>query len=611
MNSISSGSLGFVGAALRRRLLLLAAVVLGLCAGAVVGDVVAPPQARAASLVPIIETVAGNGKGTGCSGDGGPATDAAMNTPQAVAVAANGNTYIADAGNNVIRMIATSSGTFFGQRMTAGDIYTVAGDSVEGYSGDGGPATSAQLGLSETLAVRADGSLYIADFTCNCIRQVTANGTIQTFASGFDTPLGVGFDAPGNLYVAAVGANRIFKVAADGSSSPSAGTGVPGYAGDGGPATFAHLDTPHGLAVGVDGSVYFSDRTNSRIRVISPQGIISTYAGNGTAGFSGDGGPATDAEVDYVEAVAIGPHGDLYIADSLNNRIREVITPVPRVPATPTGLTATPATGSVTLSWQPNPATDAVSHYNIYRTDQSAGGPWATPTGTSFTNASSVVNGTLYCYKLSASNSSGESTKTAPVCATPTPPPVPPAAIITRHPPGASTQTTATFMFTDGQAGVRFKCSLDGGPFSDCSSPRRYYGLGSGQHTFQVHTVDSLGQASSDTSYTWTVNGAVKGARRNNVMTLGNIREWVWSAVIDQFYGPRHATKVTAFRVAHCAKQRSGRFRCGASWKRKPYAFAGTVTIGSLNPSTGRFRSGFSLVRRNTLTGAKRVNLAY
>lgn len=502
MNNINSGSLGFVSAALRRRLALLAAVVLGLCAGAVVGDVVAPPQARAASLVPTIETVAGNGKGTGCSGDGGPATDAAMNTPQAVAVAANGNTYIADAGNNVIRMIATSSGTFFGQPMTAGDIYTVvghgngpyspcsppgyqgdggpaagaqlnspaglavgphgslyivdlgnysirmvparsgtffgrhmvagdiytvAGDGVEGYSGDGGPATSAHLGLSETLAVRADGSLDIADFTCNCIRQVTPNGTIETSASGFATPLGVGFDAAGNLYVAAMGANRIFKVASDGSSSPYGGTGVPGYAGDGGPATFAQLDTPHGLAVGVDGSVYFSDRTNSRIRVISPLGIISTYAGNGTAGFSGDGGPAPDAELDYVEAVAIGPDGDLYIADSLNNRIREVIAPVSRVPATPTGLTATPAPGSVTLSWQPNPAADAVSHYNVYRTDQSFTGPWATPAGTSFTNASSVVNGTLYCYELSASNSSGEGAKTAPVCATPSAPPVPPA----------------------------------------------------------------------------------------------------------------------------------------------------------------------------------------
>jgi len=391
-----------VSRGIRRRFVTLFA--LGLGAGAVSCAVPAPPRAQAADPVPTITTVAGDGRGIGCSGDGGPATDASMNTPQAVAVAPNGNLYIADAGNNVIRMVPASSGTYFGQQMVAGDIYTVvgrarsssttcsapgyagdggsaaeaqldeptglaiagdgslfiadtnnyairmvpaesgtmfgrpmiagdiytvAGDGIRGYTGDGGPATAAQLGLSETIAIDADDSLYIADFTCNCIRKVTPDGTISTFASGLDAPLGVGFDAAGTLYVCAFGGNQILRIAPDGSITAYAGSGAAGYAGDGGAATAAELDRPHGLAVGTDGSVYLSDRGNSRIRVISPQGIISTYAGNGTAGFSGDGGPALDAEINYAEAVAISPHGDLYIADALNDRVREISAPAP------------------------------------------------------------------------------------------------------------------------------------------------------------------------------------------------------------------------------------------------------------------------------------------
>ena len=301
------------------------------------------------------------------------------------------------------------------------------------------------------------------------------------------------------------------------------------------------------------------------------------------------------------------------------------------MPSAPRGLTATPRDGAVVLSWQPNAAADAVSHYSVYRTDQWFSWPWFSTFGpTAYTDSFDVVNGTPYCYQVTATNSAGESVRTAPVCATPTalpppsahtvtppPPAIPPAPRITAHPAGASTQTAATFTFTDSQAGIRFKCRLDGSGFSDCSSPRRYTGLRIGQHTFHVEALNSLAQASGAASYTWTVKGTVNGVLKGAVtgkyvITSSNVRAWAWAAVVDQFYGARSATKLTAFRVTHCAKQRSGRFRCHVSWRKSQYAFAGTVTAGSVNPRTGQFKFGFSLLRRNTHTGAKkRVNLAY
>ena len=208
------------------------------------------------------------------------------------------------------------------------------------------------------------------------------------------------------------------------------------------------------------------------------------------------------------------------------------------VPSMPRGLTATPGNGSVVLSWQPNPAADAVTYYSIYRTDQPFSGPWANLTGTAYTDTADVVNGRPYCYKVTATNSTRESVTTAPVCATPfaplrpfTPPPVAPR--ITGHPAGTSTQTAATFTFTDGQPGVRFECRLDGGAFSDCSSPRRYTGLRIGQHTFHVEAVNSLGRASGDTTYKWRVKGIVNGPLRGTVtgryvMNLDNVGAWAW-----------------------------------------------------------------------------------
>lgn len=275
----------------------------------------------------------------GFSGDGGPATQAELNDPLGIAVDSAGNLYIYDTGNYRIRMVPAVAGTYFGQTMTAGDIYTIAGDGTPGDAGDGGPAVNADVDIGETLAVGSDGSVYFSDLVSGCVRKISPDDTISSFACGLGAPLGLAFDASGNLYVSSVDANQVFRVTPDGDVSVFAGTGTPGYAGDGGPATGAQLDVPHGVTVAPDGDVLISDRDNCVIRSVSSDGTISTYAGDNYAnatgvgqgcaygGYSGDGGPATadEAQLGYPEALTESPSGNLYIVDTGNDALREVI----------------------------------------------------------------------------------------------------------------------------------------------------------------------------------------------------------------------------------------------------------------------------------------------
>jgi NHL repeat len=291
----------------------------------------------------VISTVAGNGQ-FGFSGDGGPAISAVLNRPSSVAVDTNGNLFIADSGNNRIREVTPP-----------GVIYTIAGDGAAGpclgivsptcvpFSGDGGPATSAQL----------------------------------------NSPDGVAVDAAGNVFVADSGNNRIRKVAPDGMISTIAGNGTLSFSGDGGPAISASLNTPVSVALDAVGDLFITDKGNARIREVTPDGVISTVtaglfepwavtvdalgnlfvadtlnqvirkvtsarvtaivAGNGTSGApSGDGGPATSAALSDPTGVAVNAAGDLFIADSGNNRIRKV-----------TGVAASgvPAITSISPAW--------------------------------------------------------------------------------------------------------------------------------------------------------------------------------------------------------------------------------------------------------------------
>jgi sugar lactone lactonase YvrE len=271
-----------------------------------------------------IQTFAGNGT-PGYSGDGGPATSAEVNDPFAVAADAAGNLYIADYGNNRIR------------KVSGGVITTVAGNGTQGYSGDNGAATSAELNYPIGVAVDSAGNLYIADAFNQCIRKVS-KGVITTVAGngtpGYSGdngpaasaelayPFGVAVDSAGNLYIADNGNNRIRKVSG-GVITTVAGNGTPGYSGDNGPATSAELNDPYGVAVGATGNLYIADYGNNRIRQVS-NGTITTLAGNGTQGYSGDNGAATSAELHSPSGVAVDAAGNVYIADGSNQRVREV-----------------------------------------------------------------------------------------------------------------------------------------------------------------------------------------------------------------------------------------------------------------------------------------------
>jgi trimeric autotransporter adhesin len=276
----------------------------------------------------LINTVAGNGT-SGSSGDNGPATAALISSPYGVAIDSAGNLYIADYGNNRIRKVTA-----------AGVISTVAGNGFYGYGGDGSSATAAAMSYPYDVAVDSAGNLFIADYGNNRVRKVTAAGVINTAAGngtkGFsgdggpataaliNSSYGVAIDSAGNLYIADYGNSRVRKVTAAGIISTVAGNGTRGYGGDGGPAPAAQLNNPPGVAVDSAGNLYITDYGNHRVRKVTAAGVISTVAGNGTSGFSGDGGPATLAKLYYPTNIAVDSAGNLYIADYGNYRVRKV-----------------------------------------------------------------------------------------------------------------------------------------------------------------------------------------------------------------------------------------------------------------------------------------------
>jgi len=282
-----------------------------------------------------IQTVAGNGS-PGASGDGGPATGATLDGPVGVFTDGSGNIFIADSLNNLIREVVASTG----------NIQTVAGDGTAGFSGDGGPATRAQLDLPFGVFVDGPGNIFIADSNNNRIREVVAStGNIQTIAgngtAGFggdggpatnatlDGPFGVFIDSSGNIFIADSGNERIREViAATGNIQTVAGNGNSGFNGDGGPAISTSLSQPLDVFVDNSGNMFIADSGNIRIReVIAATGNIQTVAGNGNVGFNGDGGPATSADLNQPSSVFVDSLGNIFFSDSLNARIREVVAP--------------------------------------------------------------------------------------------------------------------------------------------------------------------------------------------------------------------------------------------------------------------------------------------
>ncbi|MGD9301849.1 MAG: sugar-binding protein, partial [Desulfobacterales bacterium] len=283
----------------------------------------------------IVETIAGDGI-SGYSGDGGPATEARIDTPYGLALDFVGNVYFADYWKNCIRKVSVD-----------GIITTVAGNGARGYGGDGGPATEASLYYPSGVAVDSAGDLYIADRKNHRIRKIDSDGIITTVAGtggngysgdqGLATEAEVGYpraiavDNEDNLYIA-TGENLagvcicIRKVSADGIITTVAGTGSNGYSGDGGPATAAEIGRCSGLTVDFTGNLFISDLDHSVIRKVDTAGIITTVAGDGTEGYSGDSGPAADAQLDKPYGVAVDTTGILYIADHHNRVVRKVDT---------------------------------------------------------------------------------------------------------------------------------------------------------------------------------------------------------------------------------------------------------------------------------------------
>jgi hypothetical protein len=297
-----------------------------------------------------ITTIAGTGA-AGSGGDGGPATAAQLNFVHGAAPTPDGGYLIADTINSRIRRIAPN-----------GTITTAAGTGTAGYGGDGGPATQAMINNPRGLAPLPDGGFIFPDTNNHRIRRVWPDGTITTVAGtgvqGFSgdggratlaqisTPFSVAPTSDGGFFFSDNGNARIRRVSPDGTITTVAGTGVEGFSGDGGPATSAQIFGVHNIAAMPDGGFVLADTRNHRVRRVWPDGTIDTIAGDGVGGYSGDGGPATAAEVNYPKAVGITSGGAILISDETNDRIRYVGTPTaPSSVAAPT-VVGTPVQNS-------------------------------------------------------------------------------------------------------------------------------------------------------------------------------------------------------------------------------------------------------------------------
>lgn len=276
----------------------------------------------------IITTVAGNGI-DGFSGDGGLATEASLSHPYGVDVDNSGNIFISDYGNHRIRKVDPN-----------GVITTVAGSGTYGYCGDDGPAIEACIFFPHDLAVDRFGNIFIVDYGNHRIRKVAPNGVITTVAGNgnygycgdggpateacLDFPFGVDADGTGSIFIADYGNHRIRMVDSLGIITTVAGNGKSGFTGDYGPATKARLHSPSGVSVDGLGNIFISDHNNHRIRKVDKRGIITTMAGNGDYGFGGDNSTATAANLYYPLGLSVDSIGNVFIADSRNYRIRKV-----------------------------------------------------------------------------------------------------------------------------------------------------------------------------------------------------------------------------------------------------------------------------------------------
>ncbi|MBM7169981.1 hypothetical protein JQK87_16455 [Streptomyces sp. G44] len=277
----------------------------------------------------VIVTIAGTGEADS-TGDGGPAGRAALNQPRALAADASGALYVAEWKGHRVRRIAPD-----------GSITTVAGTGEPGFGGDGGPATRAALNEPGGLVRDAAGHLYVADYWNHRVRRIAPDGSITTVAGtgepGFggdggpatraalNEPRGLALDGAGTLYVAEWKGHRVRAIGADGTITTVAGTGEPGPGPDGVPAVAGELHHPIDLVTDAEGRLYIADCFSHRIRMVSPDGLVTTVAGTGKPGYDDDGAPAAGTPLHQPRGVDLDGEGNLYIADSLNECVRVVL----------------------------------------------------------------------------------------------------------------------------------------------------------------------------------------------------------------------------------------------------------------------------------------------
>ena len=279
-----------------------------------------------------VRTIAGTGEDAGTLAHGTPALETPLHHAYSMAYDVLGNLFIATYHVSWV------------MRMDADDrMWVFAGIDTPGYEGDGGPAFSAKLITPAGIAVASAGApVYISDAGAHCVRWVDSNGTIRTLCGNgspgytgdggpadqatLNQPYRVRYDdATGSVYVCDIGNHVVRRIDASGIITTVAGNGSRGSSGDGGPATLAMLDNPLDARVGPDGALYIADPNSNRIRRVDQSGIITTVAGDGTPGYSGDGGPATEARLSGPTAVAFDAAGNLYISDTTNSVIRKVV----------------------------------------------------------------------------------------------------------------------------------------------------------------------------------------------------------------------------------------------------------------------------------------------
>jgi len=304
-----------------------------------------------------ITTVAGTPGSSSYTGNGGQATNATLYWPNGLAVDDSGNIYIGDTRNFVIRKVNGVTGI----------INTIGGNGTSGFSGDGGPATAAEISQIRYLALDDSGNIYFADANNNRIREIRkSTGIITTYAGNgtaafsgdggpataaeINAPYGVTLDKAGNMYIADQDNNRIRMInVSTHIITTVAGNGTAGYSGDGGAATAAEVYNPTDVSIGPGGNLLIADTYNQVVRKVTiSTGDISTIAGNGTAGYSGDGGAATAAEMHYPNGITLDAKGNLYIPDWANNVIRMVTN------ADPQGINEVSDNSSVRV--YPNPS---------------------------------------------------------------------------------------------------------------------------------------------------------------------------------------------------------------------------------------------------------------